>query len=598
MPGPKRIVLCSDGTGNTAGKGRGTNVWKVYEAVDTHGHRDDPGLTEQVAFYDDGVGTEQIKAVKLLTGAFGIGLKRNVLDLYTALCRSYQPGDEIYLFGFSRGAFTVRTLAGLITECGIIDTARYGTDQELKGLVGEAYRSFRKHFPSFWTRCLGGVQGLFIALRRRLGKKARSSANAHPRHAALRLRGKEACDTFRGRCSVVHDRHAPDGKVRIRFIGVWDTVDAIGLPFDDRIGCLNPVTFPSCNLSEQVDVARHALSIDDERQTFHPVMWDETDETSDRIQQVWFAGVHSNVGGGYPKQGMSLVPLDWMMTEAAQAERCPHETGGTDAGESGLRFIPALRASYHERQNVHDKLYDSRSGLACFYRYKPRDIPAICAQHGLQTRIHASVFRRIGLATEGYAPGNLGLPFHVAPDHEQLPRTIADSLEKEAPDMDQAPAKYRAPLLAVASRRIALRRRLHGVFLSMTVILLLHPLVQPLLDRYRIAHPEADVMSVRTWVGMIQAVCDAATDWTAIAAWLWHLLAGMLLAILGALQDPLTTLCSVVRRVCSAPAHVHHLTVWLMPLLIVLYVAGLLARRSMVRTFSRFWRQTLPRPWW
>jgi uncharacterized protein (DUF2235 family) len=110
----KNIVICSDGTGNTAIKGRGTNVFKLFEAIDLNGHRTDPHLVPQLAYYDDGVGTEKHKLVKILTGATGYGLGRNVKDLYKELSRVYDPGDpardeppdRIFLFGFSRGAFT------------------------------------------------------------------------------------------------------------------------------------------------------------------------------------------------------------------------------------------------------------------------------------------------------------------------------------------------------------------------------------------------------------------------------------------------------------------------------------------------------------
>jgi len=120
----KNIIICSDGTGNTANKDRGTNVFKLFEAVDLNGHLVDPKLTLQVALYDDGVGTESFLPLKLIGGAFGWGLKRNVLNLYTGLVRIYDPGDRIYLFGFSRGAFTVRTLAGLIAQAGILNGNR------------------------------------------------------------------------------------------------------------------------------------------------------------------------------------------------------------------------------------------------------------------------------------------------------------------------------------------------------------------------------------------------------------------------------------------------------------------------------------------
>ena len=99
----KNIVLCSDGTGNSMLRNRGSNVWKLYEAVDLTRHRHDQKLAEQVAFYDDGVGTEDNKVLKVAGGAFGLGLSRNVRDLYEALCRSYRPGDQVYVFGFSRG---------------------------------------------------------------------------------------------------------------------------------------------------------------------------------------------------------------------------------------------------------------------------------------------------------------------------------------------------------------------------------------------------------------------------------------------------------------------------------------------------------------
>jgi uncharacterized protein (DUF2235 family) len=117
----KRIVVCSDGTGNTSIKGRGTNVFKLFEAVDLNGHRFDAVLTPQIALYDDGVGTEDFKPLKIFAGLTGFGLSRNVRRLYKELARVYDPGDEIYMFGFSRGAFTVRTLVGFIATCGVIN---------------------------------------------------------------------------------------------------------------------------------------------------------------------------------------------------------------------------------------------------------------------------------------------------------------------------------------------------------------------------------------------------------------------------------------------------------------------------------------------
>ena len=276
---PKNIVLCSDGTGNSALKGRGTNVFKVYEAIDLNGHKFDEGLQKQVAFYDDGVGTENFKPLKLLGGAFGWGLSRNVKELYTALAKCYEAGDHIYLFGFSRGAFTVRQLAGFIIGCGIIDKKKWKTDAELKRLVRKAFWKYRKRYHTW----LGDLLKKYLPSP----KKARHE--------------------FRQSYSFKDETHAPQGKVRLRFIGVWDTVAAVGLPFDELANFINRVIycfkFPDRRLNYRVDKACHALAIDDERHSFLPEIWDEETETRDnRIEQVWFSGAHSNVGGGYPKQ--------------------------------------------------------------------------------------------------------------------------------------------------------------------------------------------------------------------------------------------------------------------------------------------------------
>ena len=128
----RKIVLLSDGTGNSAAKVWRTNVWRVFESLDLSG-------SDQIAFYDDGVGTSSFKPVAVLGGAFGFGLKRNIIDLYKFACRNYRDADdEIYAFGFSRGAFTIRVLIGLILEQGLV---KADTEAELhakakRGLPG------------------------------------------------------------------------------------------------------------------------------------------------------------------------------------------------------------------------------------------------------------------------------------------------------------------------------------------------------------------------------------------------------------------------------------------------------------------------------
>ncbi|HEX2552352.1 MAG TPA: DUF2235 domain-containing protein [Microvirga sp.] len=147
----KNIVLFSDGTGNSSGKLFRTNVWRLYQALDLTHPADAQaaaGETPQIAYYDDGVGTSSFKPIAILGGVFGVGLKRNVLDLYVFLCRNYEPGDRIYAFGFSRGAFTIRMLIGLVVTEGILGCT---TEESLRRHAVDAYRSYRVCYnPHGW----------------------------------------------------------------------------------------------------------------------------------------------------------------------------------------------------------------------------------------------------------------------------------------------------------------------------------------------------------------------------------------------------------------------------------------------------------------
>jgi uncharacterized protein (DUF2235 family) len=386
---PKNIIICSDGTGNTAIKDRGTNVFKLFEAIDLNGHRTDFTLTPQIALYDDGVGTESFLPLKLLGGAFGWGLKRNVLKLYTGLVRIYDPGDRIYLFGFSRGAFTVRTLAGLIAKCGVLDWKLTATTDGMRAEVAAAYRTYRQGYRTWLWRMLHG----------------KSSADVEKSAA-------EAISNFRA------SRHVHDAS--IHFVGVWDSVDAVGGPFhsSDLINTLvHRFKFPDQKLSDKVDSAVQAISIDDARSAFEPRLWEE----HRNVEQVWFSGVHCNVGGGYPKQGMSLVTLDWMMQKAS---------------ERNLRFLSQDRKGYSDHGSVDDKLYDSRAELGVFYRWKPRNMKKLCEEQkaGSQARVHLSVFERIAHGTDGYAPGTLAPDLQVVytptgnPDEDKAVEVRAEAI--------------------------------------------------------------------------------------------------------------------------------------------------------------------------
>ena len=392
---PKVIAVFADGTGNSAAKLFKTNVWRLYDALDTS----DPGASgasRQIAYYHDGVGTSSFKPLAVVGGAFGWGLKRNILDLYEFVCRNYEPGDRICAFGFSRGAFTVRLLAGMIVRQGLVANT---SEEDLQTYARDAYRAYRRRFKP-----TGGLVAPLRDLRDALIARAR------------KLTGRQTYDERKADAS--HGNHV----VGVDFLGVWDTVAAYGMPIAELTRAIDdwiwPLSMPNYELSPDVKRARHALALDDERDTFHPLVWDERRETDpERIEQVWFAGMHSDVGGGYPDDSLAYVSLDWMLTEAEQA---------------GLRFQAGPRAEIRRIMNANGSLHDSRRGIGAYYRYQPRKISAHCLPPDPTTllmqdpnvdtnamlksvKVHDSVLRRIQQGTDGYAPIVVPADYVVVP---------------------------------------------------------------------------------------------------------------------------------------------------------------------------------------
>jgi uncharacterized protein (DUF2235 family) len=413
----KNIVLFSDGTGNSAAKPFKTNVWRLYQAIDTVPPTD-PKARRQIAFYDEGVGTDNIKPLAILGGALGLGVWSNVRDLYTFVCRNYQPGDQIYAFGFSRGAFTVRLLVGLIGRCGIVK-GKPDSEAKLLEAVQMAYEAYRRDFLIRASKQRGMIY-----------------------HYLLRPPHYHSDKSGRNAFIALPERDTIQFQVDIAFLGVWDTVDAYGMPVDELKLAIDrwvwPMSFADRELSPRVQMARHALSLDDERPTFRPVLWNELAEaprnpaerrslSPQQVQQVWFAGVHANVGGGYADDGLAYVALDWMMEEAGKAQ---------------LRFLPGARETVRERADAHGEHYDSRSGLAGYYRYGPRRVAELCndADHKVQVptvRVHTAVFDRITRHQVDYAPVSLNRSFNlVGGSPEQYPGP--EFLKPEAEALEQA----------------------------------------------------------------------------------------------------------------------------------------------------------------
>lgn len=254
----KNIVICIDGTGNEFGPNN-SNVVKLYSILDCDGQK-------QIAFYHPGLGTmgspNTLSKVsqwwtKVCGLAFGYGLSGALQDCYTFLMENYVEQDSIYIFGFSRGAYCARALAAMIHMYGLVQKGN-------EPLIRYVLKMFKK--------------------------KKRTDEDFQL------AKGFKA--TF-SRCCKMH------------FVGVWDTVSSIGWLYD-------PVTLPFTAMNPDVEVGRHAISIDERRAAFRQNLWRIDPTQPQNIEQVWFAGVHSDIGGGYPESesGMAKITLEWMVGKA------------------------------------------------------------------------------------------------------------------------------------------------------------------------------------------------------------------------------------------------------------------------------------------
>ena len=251
-------VFC-DGTWNTphdtdGGVPSPTNVVRMYNALSEY----DAVGGRQNRYYHPGVGTDGGRFNRLLEGVTGKGLDRNIMSAYKWVSTRYEAGDKLFLLGFSRGAYTVRSLAGMIIRCGLLDLV--GAEDE-----------------TAWS----SVEVVFDCYR-------------HKKTPMLMQR----------------PIRMDSARIEIEFLGVWDTVGALGIP--DHLALLNLVDdlrehdFHDTELSAQVKRARHAVAIDELRESFSPTLWSNAASHPD-AEEVWFPGVHSNVGGGYGQTGLSTV---------------------------------------------------------------------------------------------------------------------------------------------------------------------------------------------------------------------------------------------------------------------------------------------------
>ena len=341
---PKNIIVCTDGTWNhpTATDvtsenftSADTNVFKLFALL--AGEADMRSSTSrvktiqgQVAFYDDGVGADGIWAVRVAEGATGAGLELKLRDGYQFISEQYESGDRLCLFGFSRGAFTARSLGGMLIRCGVPAASRRNDM-----FASHAFDVYRRNDPTMTAQYRADYQ----------------------------------CQD-----------------VMIEVIGVWDTVGALGIP----LGFFSPLDhllfrFHDLSLHSSVRFGYHALAIDEQRESFAPTLWD----AREGVEQVWFAGVHADIGGGYKETGLSDLTLAWMLMKLQPHGILFGDRAFAPNGSPAIMGDPLMTP-------MHDS-------------YKPPFVTARPAVRAIppSPTIHISVQQRYDKAQSPYRPTNL-----------------------------------------------------------------------------------------------------------------------------------------------------------------------------------------------
>jgi len=317
----KSLFVCCDGTWNAPtavhdGVPVPTNVVRFYNCV-TEGRVEGPEPVQQIRYYHPGIGSSGTRLRRIYEGATGSGISQSIRSAYKWLGDNFNPGaDRMFLVGFSRGAYTVRSLVGFLHHVGLIANPTWDE-------VTDAYRIYRRSGSR-------NADAELAAFQRRLGGRLL--------------------------VPVVH------------FIGVWDTVGALGIPLSPPFSWLAPGLwrnqFHDTSLSSIVRNAFHAVAVDEQRASFTPTLWTVTGSSSPdlRIEQAWFPGVHADVGGGYQETGLSDGALDWMLRKAMSC---------------GARFDENLMRQI--RPDAKGVLHDSYRGVFGLARSQPRSMPYLGA---------------------------------------------------------------------------------------------------------------------------------------------------------------------------------------------------------------------------
>jgi uncharacterized protein (DUF2235 family) len=370
----KRLAIFLDGTWNTLNNN--TNVWRLKSLCDP----DAPG---QLIYYSQGVGTRFGEKVR--GGVVGYGLDNEIIDAYTWLAQSFAEGDELFIFGFSRGAYAARSLSGLVSKCGVLKPGA----------------------PL-------SIEQLYARYRRRTDRTIRTLlADGPGRYGNLE-------EQWIARYCI---------PTNIKFVGVWDTVGSLGNPLAGLRKNIARYRFLDTHLYRSNEFAFHALALDEHRKQFEPTFWTRTVEndaapsqgpTLEQVEQRWFVGAHANVGGGYPSDILAQAPLKWLMDKATV---------------HGLRFRSALEMDAPDTEApIADSYASFGPSLLRLFRkrfYRPVGAPPAVGTKRTTSRINesidASVFGR-WRANPAYRPPNLrAWAEHFKLDPASLTRTVLAS---------------------------------------------------------------------------------------------------------------------------------------------------------------------------
>jgi hypothetical protein len=381
----KRIAVLIDGTWNKEGPDPNTNVAKLDPGnkIVTQAfipEQASGGIAQHV-IYHDGVGADGDLVQRLLGGAIGLGLKSIVQNVYGRLAIDYVAGDEVYIFGFSRGAYAARALAGLIGASGI----QRGTRQDLFEVAWQHYR-------------------------------VKPAARSAPQTAGSA--DQKAVADYKARAADFHGTQSQ----AIKCVAVWDTVGSYGVPAGiglaplARYFTLAVLGFHDTSFGNHVDVGLHAVGVDEHRRPFVPTFWTmpKGQQPRGQVEQTWFAGAHCNVGGGYEDHGLSDQALIWMIArvqaltglefdvDAVKANTAPSVEGAVEDSTKGWlvdHLFPHYRKVLSPVAIEHGYFFNSESA----------------DQENINERVHWSVVaKRQNNAAPRYAPSNL--PAVIPPD--------------------------------------------------------------------------------------------------------------------------------------------------------------------------------------